>query len=139
MNESEPQQSALAEPKKKALIALFDVLSRSTRMTWPQIEKMVVAPFTTDYDVSVYALDNQLDNVDSIDGTPIQPSSQATIKSLWPVHYKPLSQSEMDADLARNYRDDQGYLPGLYARKVRRYQGSNHCTSALVYGIMNDQ
>ena len=130
VNIAEQQQSSIGKLRKKALLAIFGVLSRSTRITWPQIEKMIVTPLAKDYDVSIYVQDNQLDNVETIDGMPIQASSQSMIKSTWPIHYQSISQSEIDADLSENYRGDQGYLPGLYARKVRQCRGTSHCQRA---------
>ena len=77
-----------------------------------------VTPLAKDYDVSIYVQDNQRQRPDHR-GMPIQASSQSMIKSMansLSVH-KP---DEIDADLSKNYRGDQGYLPGLYARKVRQ-------------------
>ena len=45
--------------KKKALVAVFGVFSRSLRKTWPQINRMIVRPLEKDYDVEIYGFNNQ--------------------------------------------------------------------------------
>ena len=82
--------------KKKALVAVFGVFSRSLRKTWPQINRMIVEPLEKDYDVEIYGFNNQLDNVDTLDGRPIQKSSIETIKTNHKLVYQEVKQSQLD-------------------------------------------
>lgn len=116
-----------ASQKPKVLIALYGVLARSTRITWPQIEKMVIAPLVKDYDVEIWVLDNQLDNLDKIDGVALGASGRQVLQTTLPLRYQVIKQSHMDADLAKHYAVAQGYLPGLYARKQRQCRDVHRC------------
>ena len=82
--------------KKKALVAVFGVFSRSLRNTWPQINRMIVKPLEKEYDVEIYGFNNQVDNIDSLDGQPIQKSSADTIKTNHKLVYQEVKQSQLD-------------------------------------------
>ena len=82
--------------KKKALVAVYGVFSRSLRSTWPQINRMIVKPLEKDYDVEIYGFNNQVDNIDTLDGRPIQKSSADTIKTKHKLVYQEVKQSQLD-------------------------------------------
>ena len=82
--------------KKKALVAVYGVFSRSLRSAWPQINRMIVEPLEKDYEVEVYGLNNQVDNIDTLDGRPIQKSSASTIKTNHKLVYQEVKQSQLD-------------------------------------------
>ena len=82
--------------KKKALVAVYGVFSRSLRSTWPQINRMIVKPLEKDYDVDIYGFNNQVDNIDTLDGRPIQKSSASTIKTNHKLVYQEVKQSQLD-------------------------------------------
>ena len=88
--------------KKKALVAVFGVFSRSLRKTWPQINRMIVEPLERDYDVEVYGFNNQVDNIDMLDGLPVQKSSIQTIKTNHKLVYQEVKQSQLDAYIKLN-------------------------------------
>jgi hypothetical protein len=82
--------------KKKALVAVFGVFSRSLRKTWPQINRMIVKPLEKDYDVEIYGFNNQVDNIDTLDSMPIQKSGVDTIKTNHKLVYQEIKQSQLD-------------------------------------------
>ncbi len=82
--------------KKKALVAVFGVFSRSLRKTWPQINRMIVKPLEKDYDVEIYGFNNQIDNINTLDGKPIHKSSADTIKTNHKLVYQEVKQSQLD-------------------------------------------
>ena len=88
--------------KKKALVAVFGVFSRSLRKTWPQINRMIVKPLERDYDVEIYGFNNQVDNIDTLDGQPIQKSSADTIKTNHKLVYEEVKQSVLDEYIKRD-------------------------------------
>ena len=82
--------------KKKALVAVFGIFSRALRKTWPQINRMIVKPLERDYDVEIYGFNNQVDNIDTLDGKPIKKSSADTIKTSHKLVYQEAKQSQFD-------------------------------------------
>ena len=86
-----------ASPKnKKALVAVYGVFSRSLRSTWPQINRMIVKPLEKDYDVEIYGFNNQVDNIDMLDGLPVKKSTASTIKTNHKLIYQEVKQSQLD-------------------------------------------
>ena len=116
-NQAQPTVTAT---KKKALLAVFGVASRSTRHTWPQVKKMIVAPLQADYDVDLYVFNNQLDNVATLDGYPVQKSGRDLFDGVDSVTYHEMSQSQIDIELAQKYPRNT-LLPGLYRLPKPRF------------------
>lgn len=111
----------------KALITIFGVLSRSIRYTWPQINKMIVLPLAKDYEVDIYILDNQLDNIDQLDGHPIQKSHARSIPYPGNLIYDAKQQSQLDATLQTEYADHDLFLQGLYAKQRENCGSAKRC------------
>ena len=109
-NQAQPTVTAT---KKKALLAVFGVASRSTRHTWPQVKKMIITPLQADYDVDLYVFNNQLDNVATLDGYPVQKSGRDLFDGVDSVTYHEMFQSQIDIELAQKYPRNT-LLPGLY-------------------------
>ena len=57
---------------------------------------MIVEPLKKDYDVEIYGFNNQVDNIDTLDGRPIQKSSASTIKTNHKLIYQEVRQSQLD-------------------------------------------
>jgi hypothetical protein len=104
--------------KKKALVAVFGVFSRSLRKTWPQINRMIVKPLEKDYDVEIYGFNNQVDNIDMLDGLPVQKSTASTIKTNHKLIYQEVKQSQLDEYIQK----DNSWLTSSWAPRYSPFK-----------------
>lgn len=111
-----PQKDSHAQNpgKKKVLVAIFGMLSRSIRDTWPQIQKNIITPLSQDYHVSIYVLNNLVDNTPTLDGMPIRPVDKSTLPIPGPIHAYDIQQSKLDTILANSFSPIGNYLPRFY-------------------------
>jgi hypothetical protein len=121
------QAEKTPQASPKVLVAIFGVLSRSIRYTWPQINKMIVLPLAKNYEVDIYILDNQLDNIDQLDGHPIQKSHAGSIPYPGNLIYDTKQQSQLDATLQTEYADHDLFLQGLYAKQRENCGNEKRC------------
>ena len=81
---------------------------------------MIIAPLQADYDVDLYVFNNQLDNVATLDGYPVQKSGRDLFDGVDSVTYHEMSQSQIDIELAQKY-PRHTLLPGLYRLPKPRF------------------
>ena len=111
-----PQKDSHAQNprKKKVLVAIFGVLSRSIHDTWPQIQKNIITPLSQDYHVSIYVLNNLVDDTPTLDGMPIRPVDKSTLPIPRLVNAHDIQQSKLDTILAHSFSPLDNYLPNFY-------------------------
>lgn len=111
--------------KKKVLVGIFGVCSRSFRYTWPQIVRMIIQPLDMDYDVDIYIQNNQVDNIDRMDGEAIQSSGRFLAQTHHKVDYVEFFQSEIDNVLSLIFKKSDTYFPGFYEPGDPRLPGGH--------------
>lgn len=90
------------------------MLSRSIHDTWPQIQKNIITPLSQDYHVSIYVLNNLVDDTPTLDGMPIHPIDKSTLPIPGPINAHDIQQSKLDTILAHSFSPLDSYLPNFY-------------------------